>query len=262
MRIPPIDLSKLLLLLKAEGKTELAVAKSQPKFLELTGKGPKPAASAASNLGLLQEWDNIVLVMEKEVIPLLNKGCEAKALAAPAQKLAKSAGSISLMASQVLSFVPGPVGIVCSIVNAVVCFSTGNIVGGFLELLGCIPGGKVAGKASSKLFPKIEKILIEVVESNHSLKIVVETSTKQHKAVTEFFEKYAPKAKPKKKPEVGQSYGARNPVKPQPSPLEQSLRQKFPNTAVEAQREIGKYTTLPNTYGNMPKTNLWPHLGY
>ena len=158
MRIPPIDLSKLLQLLKAEGKTELAAAKAQPKFLELTDKGPKPAASAASNFGLLQEWDNIVLVMEREVIPLLNKGCEAKALAAPAQKLAKSAGSISLMASQVLSFVPGPVGIVCSIVNSIVCFSTGNIAGGFFELLGCIPGGKVAGKASSKLFPKIEKI--------------------------------------------------------------------------------------------------------
>lgn len=262
MRIPPIDLSKLLQLLKAEGKTELAAAKAQPKLLELTSKGPKPATSAMSNFGLLQEWDNIVLVMEKEVIPLLNKGCEAKALAAPAQKLAKSAGSISLMASQVLSFVPGPIGIVCSIVNAIVCFSTGNIVGGFFELLGCIPGGKVAGKASSKLFPKIEKILIEVVESNHSLKIIIETSTKQQKAVTEFFEKYAPKAKPKKKPEIGQGYGARNTAQPQPSALEQSLRQKFPNPSVEAQQEIGKYTTYPNTYGNMPKTNLWPHLGY
>lgn len=262
MKLPPIDLSKLLQLLKAEGKTELAAAKSQPKFLELTTTGPKTSTSFAHNFTLLQEWDNIILVLEKEVIPLLNKGCEVKSLAAPAQKLAKSAGSISLMASQVLSFVPGPVGIICSLVNAIVCFSTGNVVGGFFELLGCIPGGKVAGKASSKLFPKIEKILIEVVESNHSLKVIIEASSKQQKVVTEFFEKYAPKTKPRKKPEVGQGYGVRTPAQGQSSSLEQSLRTKFPDPAVEAQKEIGKYTTFPNTYGNMPKTNLWPHLGY
>ena len=131
-----------------------------------------------------------------------------------------------------------------------------------MNYLDVFPEAKLQEKHLQSYFPKIEKILIEVVESNHSLKVIIETSTKQQKAVTEFFEKYAPKAKPKKKPDVGQGYGARNPVQPQPSSLEQSLRRKFPNPAVEAQLEIGKYTTFPNTYGNMSKTNLWPHLGY
>lgn len=249
MKIPPIDLSKFLQLLKSEGRAELQMA-SKSKFVSMMPK----------NLAMFKEWDNIVLILEKEVIPLLNKGCEAKSLVAPAQKLAKSVGALSLIASELLSFVPGPVGIVCSLVNAIVCFSTGNIVGGLFELLGCIPGGKVAGKGASKLFPKIEKILIEIVQSNHQLCVIVETASKQQKVVVEFFEKYAPKTKPKPKPEVGYGYGTRMPS--QPSALEQSLKNKFPNPAIEGQKEIGKYTTFPNTYGNMGKTNLWPHLGY
>lgn len=204
MKIPPIDLSKFLQLLKSEGRAEMGIA-AAPKFGELT-RGVKP-----NNLALFREWDNIILILEKEVIPLLNKGCEAKSLVAPAQKLAKSAGALSLIASEVLSFVPGPVGIVCSLINAIVCFSTGNIVGGLFELLGCIPGGKVAGKGASKLFPKIEKIMIELVQSNHALKVIVETGSKQQKIVIEFFEKYAPKAKPKPKTEVGFEYGIKTP---------------------------------------------------
>lgn len=205
MKIPPIDLSKFLQLLKSEGRAEMSIA-SAPKFGELT-RGVK-----LNNLALFKEWDNIILILEKEVIPLLRKGCEAKSLVAPAQKLAKSAKTLSLIASEVLSFVPGPVGIVCSLINAIVCFSTGNLVGGLFELLGCIPGGKVAGKGASKLFPKIEKILIEIAQSNHTLKAIVETSSKQQKVVVEFFEKYAPKAKPKAKPEVGYDYGIRTPI--------------------------------------------------
>lgn len=255
MKIPPIDLSKFLQLLKSDGRAEMSIA-SAPKFGELT-RGVKP-----NNFALFREWDNIILILEKEVIPLLSKGCEAKSLVAPAQKLAKSAGALSLIASEVLSFVPGPVGIICSLINAIVCFSTGNIIGGLFELLGCIPGGKVVGKGTSKLFPKIEKIMIELVQSNHALKVIVETSSKQQKVVVEFFEKYAPKTKPKPKPEVGYGYGARVPSASQPSAPEQSLKNGFPNPVVEGQREIGKYTTFPNTYGNMGKTNLWPHLGY
>lgn len=204
MKIPPIDLSKFVQLLKSEGRAEMSIA-SAPKFGELT-RGVKP-----NNLALFKEWDNIILVLEKEVIPLLNRGCEAKCLVAPAQKLAKSACALSLMASQVLSFVPGPVGIVCSLINAIVCFSAGNIVGGLFELLGCIPGGKVVGKSASKLFPKIEKIMIEIVQSNHDLKAIVEMSSKPQKVVVEFFEKHPPKVKPKAKTEVGFAYGVKTP---------------------------------------------------
>lgn len=262
MKIPAIDLSKFVSLLKSEGKAELSAAAPKPKLGEITARGAKP-----TSLSLFDEWNNIISVTEREIIPLLSKGCDSKALVAPAQKLLKSAGAITVMATEVLSFVPGPIGIVCSLINAIVCFSTGNIVGGLLELLGCIPGGKVAGKASSKLFPKIEKIMIEVVQSNKELAIIVETSTKHYREVTAFFARYAPRAKmtPRPKPappktNTGYGYGVRTPRTP--SALESSLSNKFParNPGVEAQREIGKYTTFPNTYGNMPKTNLWPHL--
>ncbi len=245
MKLPPIDLSKLIHLLKAEGRTEIAVAKARPNAVKAgTGVLSNPFHP------IFFEWDNIISILERDVIPMLSKGCDTKALVVPAQKLAKSAGAISLMASQILGFVPGPVGIVCSIVNAIACFSTGNIVGGLFELLGCIPGGKVAGKASSKLFPKIKEIMIEIVQSNHSLKAIVEVSSKQSKIVTE---KYAPKTK---KVDVGQGYGVRTPAQSRPSVLEQS---KSPHSAVEAQREIGKYIIYSNTYV-MPKTNLWPNL--
>lgn len=199
MKLPSIDLSKLLNLLKSEGRAELSCA--------TLGK-------MKEGLALFKEWDNIVLIMEKEVIPLLSKGCEAKSLLGPAKKIAKSTASISAMAAEVLSFVPGPIGIICSLGLAIGCFSTGNIVGGFFELLGCIPGGKVAGKGASKLFPKIEKIMIEVVQSNHALKEIIEISSKQQKVVIEFFEKYAPKAKPKTKPKVGYDYGVRAEINP------------------------------------------------
>lgn len=213
MKIPPIDLSKFVQLLKSEGRAEMTTA-AAPKFGALT------MGAKVNNMPLFKEWDNIISILDKEVIPLLRKGCDAKSLLGPGQRLAKSAGALSLIASQVLSFVPGPVGIVCSIVNAIVCFSAGNILGGLFELLGCIPGGKVAGKAvgkgASKLFPKIEKIMIEIVESNNQLRIIVETATKPQKAVVEFFTKHPPKIKfdikPKPKPEVGYGYGVRPPM--------------------------------------------------
>ena len=77
MKIPPIDLGKFVNLLKSEGSAELRAA----------------TVAKLGSLSLFREWDNILMILEKEVIPLLNKGCEAERLIAPAQKLAKSAGA-------------------------------------------------------------------------------------------------------------------------------------------------------------------------
>lgn len=249
MKLPPIDLTKLLQLLKAEGRVELAVSKAQPKLLEITAEWK-----------IFKEWDNIIHILETEVVPLLKKGCEATDLVAPAQKLGKSAVSLSLMASQFLSFVPGPVGIICSVVNAVVCFSTGNILGGLFELLCCIPGVKVAGKVATKLSPKIEKILVEIVQSNESLKIIVETSSKPIAAVTDFFKKHASDIKPKNK--VGYTYGTKTST--EASMLEQSLRQPLHPAAPKPKQpvsyyentyytrsEIARYTMSPGVYGSI-----------
>lgn len=194
MKLPQIDLSSLIKLLRADGYTELCT---------LVG-------TKLGGLKILLEWDNILLVMEKEIIPLLNKGCDAKDLIAPAQKIGKSATALAGMAAEVLSFVPGPIGIVCSLALAIGCFSTGNIIGGLCELLGCIPGGKCVGKSTSKLFPKVEKIMIEMAQSNLALKKIVESSVKQQKIVTDFFQKHAPKPKAKPKADVGYEYGVRS----------------------------------------------------
>ncbi len=231
MKIPPIDLSKFLHLLKSEGIIELRAA----------------AGTKLCSLALFKEWDNIILILEKEVIPLLSKGCEVKSLVVPAQKLAKSATAISLFASQVLSFVPGPVGIVCSLINAIVCFSTGNIVGGLFELLGCIPGGKVAGKGASKLYPKIEKIMIEIVQNNHALKVIVEASSKPQKVVVEFFEKHAPKTKPK--PKVGYDYGIRTELYPPKTGNMPSLEEAI---------EINMRRDMPTHIPQPPKNYYYP----
>lgn len=261
MKLPPIDLTKLLKLLKTEGRTELAVSKAQPKILEITAE-----------CKIFKEWDNIIHILETEVVPLLKKGCEASDLVAPAQKLGKSAVSLSLMASQFLSFVPGPVGIICSVINAVVCFSAGNILGGLFELLCCIPGVKVVGKAATKLSPKlssklssklsdkIETELIEIVQSNKSLKTIVETSSESIDVVTAFFKKHASDIKPNNK--VGYTYGTK--TSGGTSMLEQSLRQPLHPAAPKPKQpvsyyentyytrsEIARYTMSPGVYGSI-----------
>lgn len=242
MRIPPIDFRKLLGILKSEGRAELSAT----------------LGARLGSLQILREWNNILSVLEKEVVPLLSKGCEAKALIAPAKKMAKSAKGLASFATEVLSFVPGPIGIVCSVALAIGCFSIGNIPGGFFELLGCIPGGKVAGKGASKLFGRIEKILIEMIQSNHQLKAIIEISSKQQKVVLEFFEKYGPKTKPKAKPEIGHDYGIKTSANPANSgrmpPLDNAIRT---NMEREARTHIprNKPNYSPNNYYNPESTN-------
>lgn len=182
-KIPPIDLSGLVKLLKQDGKTELCGA--------CLGKGQQ-------SFRILSEWDNIIRVLELEIIPFLSKGGELAHLAGPAKKIAKSAGALASLASQVLSFVPGPIGIVCSVINAIVCFCTlpfpVNIGNGMLELLGCIPGGKVAAKGGAKLAPKIEKLIVELLEKSPEINKIIKDSEKIAKAVKDFTLKHSKKA--------------------------------------------------------------------
>jgi hypothetical protein len=180
-KLPPIDLREFLALLKSEGWTELSAA----------------CASKFRGMTLMREWDNIIIALD-EIVVELAKGAEIKKIIGPANKLAKSAASLSLFASQVLSFVPGPVGIVCSLINAIVCFCTMpfpiNIGNGFLELLGCIPGGKVAGK----LAPKFEKILMRTLEKSPELRIKIQEAEEIAKKVKDFSEKVSKKVQDSK----------------------------------------------------------------
>ena len=175
-KLPPIDLSDFLKLLKNEGRSELNIA----------------CSSKFGQYKILYEWDNIIRGLE-EIIPKLAEGAEISSIKAPIMGLAKSAGALASMASQFLSFVPGPVGMICSAINAIVCFCTlpfpVNIGNGMLELLGCIPGGKVAGK----LAPRVEKILLKVIENSPELRKAIETGEKINSFVKKFSEQAAKK---------------------------------------------------------------------
>lgn len=176
-KLPKIDLTEFIQLLKFEGGQELRMACAK--------------ALGASGRKVVTEWDAIIRELDI-IAPKLAKGTEVAQLAPHAKTIAKSAANLSLMASQVLSFVPGPVGMVCSAANAIVCFVTlpfpANIGNGFLELLGCIPGGKVAGK----LAPKVEKILIKAIEKTPGLRELIIKQQQIAAAV----QRFARKAKP------------------------------------------------------------------
>lgn len=158
MKIPPIDLSEIIKILKKEGGDELSSSISVP------GSNP-----FGMNFTIMTEWNNIVKILEFELIPQLAKGGDIGNLLPAANALKKSVGSLTLMASQVLSFIPGPIGIICSIVNAIVCFASGNVIGGIMELLGCIPGAKWGVKGGSKLLTKIGDKVIRIIEKNPEL---------------------------------------------------------------------------------------------
>lgn len=187
-KLPRIDFTDFLALLKQEGKSELRAVCAKT----LGESGQK----------ILKEWDEIIKGLD-EIVPKLAEGAEAGALIGPVKRIGKSASSLSLMASQVLSFIPGPIGMVCSAINALVCFCTlpfpMNLCNGFLELLGCIPGGKFAGKMA----PQMEKILAKMIEKAGLKDLLL---SKGRKPLMNFIEKnfshvaeppVPPKVKPK-----------------------------------------------------------------
>lgn len=239
MSIPPVNLKKFIELLKTDGRTELSMH--------------AVASGKSGSLTLTAEFDRIILILEKEIIPLLSKGGDVKSLVGPVQRLVKSANVLSAMALNVLGFVPGPIGIVCSLIQAIVCFCMGNVIGGLFELLGCIPGGKVAGKVSSKLFQKFEKILIEMMRSNPALKFFLDAGSNKAKAVLDFCEKRG--IKMGSNPEAIRSSSINK-----PSGLEQSLRNPFNNSEIAGRQEIRKYILNNKTYPTIYKTSIWPNI--
>ena len=146
MKIPPIDLSGLVKILKKEGKDEMS-----SNLSKVNNNNP-----FCSVLTIKKEWDDIVNILELELIPQLAKGGELSHLLPSVNALKVRVVNLSMIASQVLSFVPGPIGIICSIINAIACFSTGNVLGGIMELLGCIPGAKFAIKVVASFSLKLE----------------------------------------------------------------------------------------------------------
>mgnify|MGYP006929148894 FL=1 len=102
---------------------------------------------------LLRLWDDLLIQLDKVAVQL-EKG-DVKSIIKATKDLVNSVTALQIFIAtafvEIGSFVPGPVGIVCSLALAIGCFATGNIAGGFLNLLGAIPFAKCA-----KFLPKTQ----------------------------------------------------------------------------------------------------------
>ncbi|MBP3426127.1 MAG: hypothetical protein J6K81_05360 [Rikenellaceae bacterium] len=95
---------------------------------------------------ILTKWDEILSLLDKLAITLKKGNIDD--IINIAADLSKCVADIQLVilksAAEVGSFVPGPIGMVCSLALAVGCFAVGDVLGGFLNLVGAIPGAKLA----------------------------------------------------------------------------------------------------------------------
>lgn len=102
---------------------------------------------------ILSRWDNVLLKLDDVAIKL-QKGNPDDIIKAVGE-LSKSIADLQLfilsIATELGSFIPGPIGIVCSLALAIGCFAVGDIPGGFLNLVGAIPGAKFMPIGSLKM---------------------------------------------------------------------------------------------------------------
>ena len=102
---------------------------------------------------LLRLCDDILIQLDKVAVQL-EKG-DVKSIIKATRDFANSVTALQIFIAtafvEIGSFVPGPVGIVCSLALAIGCFASGNVAGGFLNLLGAIPFAKCA-----KFLPKTQ----------------------------------------------------------------------------------------------------------
>lgn len=111
-----------------------------------------------------KEWKIILIEFEKLSDKIAKEGI-SKSLTGDAVAIAEHCKRLGTLAGPLLveggSFVPGPIGIVCSLALAIFDFATGNIFGGFLNLLGCIPFAKAGIKAAKPLLNDIIRNLLK-----------------------------------------------------------------------------------------------------
>ncbi len=124
-------------------------------------------------------------------------GAEVNSVINHCEIIAKTAGPLLVEGG---SFVPGPVGIVCSLALAIADFAVANYWGGFLNLLGCIPfakaGCKTVGPMVKKIAADIYPMLkdgINMTRKTRSLSkaknVTGDIHRQAEKLFTEYFEK-------------------------------------------------------------------------
>ena len=139
VKFPALNLTDIVVILKTEGSAEVGAI----------------ARTLFKDTKVFDSWSRILRTLEFDIIPVLAKGGDISSIRPFLGVLVKEGKILTDAFTAIGSFIPGPIGIVCSLIRAIACFYGGNIPMGLLELLGCIPGAKAATKGGSKIAGKI-----------------------------------------------------------------------------------------------------------
>lgn len=178
-KLPKIELKPIVDVLKSEGRTELNKA--------IIGK--------FGGQTIVKTWDETLKILETEIVSKLSSGASISELEGPVGILSECAAHLRTLATQILGFVPGPVDIVCSVIDAIDCLTTDCLTtqdfslcvgSAILELLGCIPGGKVAVKGAGRLALLMERAVSKMIQNSPELAKVVRESEQISKGVKMF----------------------------------------------------------------------------
>lgn len=127
-----------------------------------------------------KEWKIILSKFEKLSEKIAKEGI-SKSLEINAFEIAEHCKKLGTIAGPLLveggSFVPGPVGIVCSLALAIIDFAAGNIFGGFMNLLGCIPFAKAGVKAARPIIKQLNEIISALLRNKEFVKYVKNASS-------------------------------------------------------------------------------------
>lgn len=147
---PALNLSEIVVILRTEGSAEVGSI----------------ARTLSKDTKVFDSWDRIIRTLEFDIIPILAKGGDISGIRPFLGILVKEGKILTDAFTAIGSFIPGPIGIVCSLIRAIACFYSGNIPMGLLELLGCIPGAKAATKGGTKIAEKVGERLMVALKHN------------------------------------------------------------------------------------------------
>lgn len=150
VKFPALNLTEIVVILKTEGSAEVGAI----------------ARTLFKDTKVFDSWSRILRTLEFDIIPVLAKGGDISSIRPFLGVLVKEGKILTDAFTAIGSFVPGPIGIVCSLIRAIACFYGGNIPMGLLELLGCIPGAKAATKGGSKIAGKIGERIMVALKKN------------------------------------------------------------------------------------------------
>ena len=116
MKFPSLNLSEVIVILKTEGKSDFA----------------NVATKLFKDTKVFDSYAHIISILEKNICPVLKKGGNISEIKPFLKPLLKEGVVLSDAFTNVGSMIPGPVGIVCSLIRATICFCEGNIPMGLI----------------------------------------------------------------------------------------------------------------------------------